>query len=301
MESIHSPLATLSPSKTRRSSEFGSATSNVSGSGHGGDAGDVSKVRSSSCEPSESTLSQITTRNCQDCNDTATVTAQLELPSHGPQGRLQVALDTSEAHGASITGTESEHQRQGDNAIGGANDAQLSQDGGSEPACPSRLPSCNGQPRSVSGAWPTLSSSSPPSRPSESKAISNHHDSAVETPSRRRQCPRLPTISPTRHFHVLFVDDEAVNRNVAKRMLQRLGCTTMELCDGDEVEAALVHTGQLPVPLALPLAVPLAVSGTSFGAGPGLASCPSPVLQIQDVAGADSDTSQVPNANGCPF
>ena len=46
-------------------------------------------------------------------------------------------------------------------------------------------------------------------------------------------------------LHVLFVDDETVNRNVAKRMLQRLGCTTVELCDGDEVEAALVQSGQL--------------------------------------------------------
>ena len=46
-------------------------------------------------------------------------------------------------------------------------------------------------------------------------------------------------------LHVLFVDDEVVNRNVAKRMLQRLGCTTVELADGDEVEAALQATGQL--------------------------------------------------------
>ena len=46
-------------------------------------------------------------------------------------------------------------------------------------------------------------------------------------------------------LHVLFVDDEPVNRNVAKRMLQRLGCTTVELSDGDEVEAALVQSGQL--------------------------------------------------------
>lgn len=48
-----------------------------------------------------------------------------------------------------------------------------------------------------------------------------------------------------RSLHVLLVDDEMVNRNVARRMLQRLGYTTVELVDGDEVMNALVAAGNL--------------------------------------------------------
>ena len=48
-------------------------------------------------------------------------------------------------------------------------------------------------------------------------------------------------------LHVLIVDDEVVNRSVAKRMLQRLGCTTVELSDGIDVEPLLLQNGLLPV------------------------------------------------------
>jgi hypothetical protein len=36
-------------------------------------------------------------------------------------------------------------------------------------------------------------------------------------------------------FHVLFVDDDPVNRRLGGRMLQRLGCTCHMLEDGDQV------------------------------------------------------------------
>ena len=40
-------------------------------------------------------------------------------------------------------------------------------------------------------------------------------------------------------------DDEVVNRSVGRRMLQRLGCSVVELSDGDEVEPLLRRIGQL--------------------------------------------------------
>jgi len=39
--------------------------------------------------------------------------------------------------------------------------------------------------------------------------------------------------------HILFVDDEQVNRRLGSRMMQRLGCTYTLLTDGDEVAASL--------------------------------------------------------------
>jgi CheY-like chemotaxis protein len=39
--------------------------------------------------------------------------------------------------------------------------------------------------------------------------------------------------------HILFVDDEQVNRRLGSRMMQRLGCTYKLLTDGDEVAGAL--------------------------------------------------------------
>ena len=60
-----------------------------------------------------------------------------------------------------------------------------------------------------------------------------------------RDGPKHLTLPDSLGLHVLFVDDEVVNRNVAKRMLQRVGCTAVELSDGDEVEAALVAAGML--------------------------------------------------------
>ncbi len=39
--------------------------------------------------------------------------------------------------------------------------------------------------------------------------------------------------------HILFVDDEQVNRRLGSRMMQRLGCTYTLLTDGDEVASAL--------------------------------------------------------------
>jgi hypothetical protein len=42
-----------------------------------------------------------------------------------------------------------------------------------------------------------------------------------------------------RGLRVLYVDDEDVNRNVGRRMLDRLGCTPLLLTDGSEVEPAL--------------------------------------------------------------
>ncbi len=55
-----------------------------------------------------------------------------------------------------------------------------------------------------------------------------------------------PPLLPCGNLHILLVDDEMVNRSVAQRMLKRIGCTTVELSDGDEVEAVLRCTGQLP-------------------------------------------------------
>ena len=41
-------------------------------------------------------------------------------------------------------------------------------------------------------------------------------------------------------LHVLLVDDEFVNRSVAGRMLKRLGCTSVDMSDGDEALEALL-------------------------------------------------------------
>jgi CheY-like chemotaxis protein len=40
-------------------------------------------------------------------------------------------------------------------------------------------------------------------------------------------------------MHVLFVDDETTNRRLGGKMLQRLGCTNVQIADGDEVLRAL--------------------------------------------------------------
>jgi CheY-like chemotaxis protein len=41
----------------------------------------------------------------------------------------------------------------------------------------------------------------------------------------------------------MIVDDEATNRRLVARMLQRLQCETVSLEDGDEIEAALLAAG----------------------------------------------------------
>jgi PleD family two-component response regulator len=43
-------------------------------------------------------------------------------------------------------------------------------------------------------------------------------------------------------LHVLVVDDEKVNRRIAARMLEHLGCTCDGIEDGDEVVNALVSS-----------------------------------------------------------
>ena len=58
----------------------------------------------------------------------------------------------------------------------------------------------------------------------------------------------VPAPSPHNNkmgLHLLFADDEAVNKAVFKRMAGRLGCTCLLLSDGDEVEPALVAAGQV--------------------------------------------------------
>jgi ActR/RegA family two-component response regulator len=52
---------------------------------------------------------------------------------------------------------------------------------------------------------------------------------------------RLGQLTPKRlGLHLLFVDDDVVNRNLGKRMLVRLGCTVVMLDDGIHVETALL-------------------------------------------------------------
>lgn len=43
-------------------------------------------------------------------------------------------------------------------------------------------------------------------------------------------------------LHVLVVDDEAINRKIVGRMLDRLGCTHEECEDGDQVGGALLSS-----------------------------------------------------------
>lgn len=45
---------------------------------------------------------------------------------------------------------------------------------------------------------------------------------------------------------IVLVDDEVVNRNVAVRMLKRLGCACSTLTDGSEVEPAMAAAGTIP-------------------------------------------------------
>ena len=52
-------------------------------------------------------------------------------------------------------------------------------------------------------------------------------------------------VSRSLNLHVMVVDDEALNRRLAQRMLVRLGCTCELLEDGDEVLSALQRTGQV--------------------------------------------------------
>mmetsp|Transcript_3727 Transcript_3727/g.13749 ORF Transcript_3727/g.13749 Transcript_3727/m.13749 type:complete len:1131 (-) Transcript_3727:2110-5502(-) len=52
---------------------------------------------------------------------------------------------------------------------------------------------------------------------------------------------------PPLRLHVLVVDDEMLNRKIATRMLESMGCSCVALADGDMVPAALRRTGQLPV------------------------------------------------------
>jgi CheY-like chemotaxis protein len=55
--------------------------------------------------------------------------------------------------------------------------------------------------------------------------------------------PLLPlTPSPTLNFHVMFVDDEEINRDIGNRILRRIGCTTCLLADGIDVERALLSS-----------------------------------------------------------
>lgn len=49
-------------------------------------------------------------------------------------------------------------------------------------------------------------------------------------------------------LHVLVVDDERLNRQVLARMLMRLGCTYDLVEDGDDAEAALLRSGNVPPP-----------------------------------------------------
>ncbi len=60
--------------------------------------------------------------------------------------------------------------------------------------------------------------------------------------------PQLGVLIPSARLRiadlvVLYVDDEAVNRNVGRRMLQHMGCRSVILEDGVEVEPALMAPG----------------------------------------------------------
>jgi hypothetical protein len=56
--------------------------------------------------------------------------------------------------------------------------------------------------------------------------LSAHHDSDPVVPPQPPQALRPGTMaSPLAGLRVLYVDDEGINRSVAKRMLDRLGCT----------------------------------------------------------------------------
>lgn len=55
----------------------------------------------------------------------------------------------------------------------------------------------------------------------------------------------VPSARAAGRLHFLVVDDDATNRRLAARMLERLGCSCLLLEDGDFVPAALERTGQL--------------------------------------------------------
>jgi len=59
--------------------------------------------------------------------------------------------------------------------------------------------------------------------------------------------------STTLGLHVLAVDDERSNRLIMKRMLDRLGCTSVIVTEGDEAIEELQRTGQAAPALGLPL------------------------------------------------
>ena len=62
----------------------------------------------------------------------------------------------------------------------------------------------------------------------------------------RTATPPHRVLSRSLGLHVLLVDDEALNRRLGQRMLERLGCSCVALDDGIDVAQALAHTLQLP-------------------------------------------------------
>jgi CheY-like chemotaxis protein len=99
-------------------------------------------------------------------------------------------------------------------------------------------------------------------------SVSVHpHPSTTE----RSVIAALTTAKEDRPFlglHVLYADDEAVNRRLMGNLLNKLGCTYELLDDGDMVAPALQRSGQL---------IPLPGPGTPHPLSPTVATHPAPL------------------------
>ena len=115
----------------------------------------------------------------------------------------------------------------------------------------------------VTPSTPILAQSSALASPTRSTASNSSNSSASSK-----------KLGPPLGLHILFADDETVNRRLMAAFLKNSGCTCVCLSDGDEVEVALAATGQVrltPQAQIQPLAAAAAAEPDELSGGDGRA------------------------------